>query len=158
MIERSTAHSTFVIERALPGRPAYAFRFWSEPEMKARWASCHPDWETIEHGLDFRVGGSEVNRLRTPEGVVHGFRSYFLDIVAGIRIVYAYEMSLDDERISASLATVEFAPAKGGTLMTFTEQAAFLDGRADAQMREEGTEMGFARLAAELERDALLSR
>src|SRR5687768_10515810 len=103
MSKRFTAHSTFVIERELPGRPAYAFRFWSEPDMKKRWAACHADWQTLEYAFDFRVGGSEVNRLRTPEGVIHGFRSYYLDIVAGSRIIYAYEMSVDEERISASL-------------------------------------------------------
>ena len=153
MSKRFTAHSTFIIERELPGRPAYAFRFWSEPDMKKRWAACHADWQTIDYAFDFRVGGSEVNRLRTPEGVIHGFRSYYLDIIAGSRIIYAYEMSADEARISASLTTVEFVPSGDRTRMIFTEQVVFLDGRADAQTRQEGTEMGFSRLASELERD-----
>jgi hypothetical protein len=34
--------------------------------------------------------------------------------------------------------------------MTFTEQAVFLDGLANAKDRQQGTELGFERLAFEL--------
>ena len=48
-------------------------------------------------------------------------------------------MHLDDTRISVSLATVELKPARAGTRLIFTEQAAFLDGYNDLAEREEGT-------------------
>lgn len=153
MTQRSAEHASFIIERNLPGRPKHAFRFWSEPEMKRRWASCHTDWQELEYSFDFRVGGSEVSCLKAPDGSLHAMRSYFLDIVEGCRIIYAYEMTADGNRISTSLATVEFTPSETGTLMTFTEQAVFLDGLASAETREEGTEMGFDRLKLEIEKD-----
>ncbi|WP_274426697.1 SRPBCC family protein [Chelativorans sp. YIM 93263] len=153
MIQHSAEHATFVIERSLPGRPQHAYRFWSEPEMKRRWASCHSDWQELEYRFDFRIGGSEVSRLKAPDGTVHAVRSYFLDIIEGHRIIYAYEITADDNRISTSLATVEFTPSDTGSLMIFTEQAVFLDGLASAEGREEGTEMGFERLKLEIERD-----
>ena len=55
------------------------------------------------------------------------------------RIIYGYDMHLDDKRISVSLATVEFKPAGKGTRLTFTEQGAFLDGFDDPRLRERGT-------------------
>ena len=55
------------------------------------------------------------------------------------RIVYAYDMYVDDAKISVSLATVEIAPEGSGTRMRFTEQAVFLDGYDDAGSRERGT-------------------
>jgi hypothetical protein len=59
--------------------------------------------------------------------------------VLDARIVYAYDMKLDDRRISASLTTIELKPVGGGTAMTFTEQGAFLDGHDDPARREQGT-------------------
>ena len=44
------------------------------------------------------------------------------------RLVYGYEMRLDDRKISVSLATIELAPADEGTRLKVTEQGAFLDG------------------------------
>ena len=41
---------------------------------------------------------------------MHRFDSLYYDIVPDERIVYSYEMHLDDKRISVSLATIEFAP------------------------------------------------
>ena len=56
------------------------------------------------------------------------------------RIIYAYDMHLDDKRISVSLATVELKPVgSSGTRLVFTEQAVFLDGYDDAESRERGT-------------------
>lgn len=53
------------------------------------------------------------------------------------RIVFTYAMDHDETRISVSLATLEFAPARGGTRLVFTEQGAFLDGRDALAQREQ---------------------
>lgn len=144
------SHTTFVIERDLPGSPAHAFRFWSEHARKRQWTSCHPDWTVLEDVLDVRIGGSEIVRWRTPEGVEHGFHAHYLDVVAAKQIIYAYAMNTGDARNSAALATVEFIGKRGSTRMTYTEQAAFFDA-ADAKGRTRGTEMGFERLALAIE-------
>jgi uncharacterized protein YndB with AHSA1/START domain len=54
------------------------------------------------------------------------------------RIVYAYEMALDDTRISVSLTTIELTPAGDGTRLVLTEQGAFLDSFDDPSLRETG--------------------
>ncbi len=67
------------------------------------------------------------------------------------RIVYAYEMHLDDRKISVSLATLQ-AQAGGAqrTKLMVTEQGAFLDGYDDAGSREQGTGFLLDRLGASL--------
>jgi uncharacterized protein YndB with AHSA1/START domain len=143
-------HTTFTIERDLPGNTADAFRFWTEHARKRQWTSCHPDWAVCEDTFDVRIGGREVVRWRTPEGVEHGFSAYYLDLVPAKRIIYAYAMNTGSVQTSAALATVEFIGMRGHTKMTSTEQAAFLDA-AEAKGRSRGTEMGFERLGLAIE-------
>jgi uncharacterized protein YndB with AHSA1/START domain len=145
------SHTTFVVERDLPGKPAHVFRFWTEHDLKRQWTSCHPDWTVLEDTFDVRIGGTEAIRWRTREGVEHGFRAHYLDMVPGKQIIYAYAMNTGKVQTSASLATIEFTAKGGKTKMTYTEQAAFLDAR-DAQGRSRGTEMGFERLVTAIER------
>jgi uncharacterized protein YndB with AHSA1/START domain len=151
MSERSVTHATFVIERTYEAPPARVFAAFARPEQKALWNSCHDEWETVEHAFDFRVGGREINRVGPAGGLVHSYEGIYHDIVPGQRIVYSYDMRVDDTRISASLATVELEPAGAGTRLVFTEQAAFLDGHHDPAMREEGTGIGLDRLGAVLQ-------
>jgi uncharacterized protein YndB with AHSA1/START domain len=93
--------------------------------------------------MDFRVGGRERARGRWTSGVVTDFQAHYLDIVPQRRIVYAYNMHVDEKKISVSLATIELegiaVGSKAGTRMKVTEQGAFLDGYDDAGSRERGT-------------------
>ncbi len=148
-------HTTFVIERELPGSPRHAFRFWAEPELKERWTGCHADWTVLERAFDFRPGGGEAKRWRTPEGKELSFRACYFDIVSAQRIIYAYEMRFGAELLSASLVTVELAPAGARTWMTFTEQAAFLAGEGAREQRVLGTGEGFDRLAEVIAGEAI---
>jgi len=129
-------HTTFVIERELAASPHHAFRFFSEPALKLRWNECHPDWSVLEDRVEFRVGGVEAKRWRTGEG----------DIVPAQRIIYAFDMTLRGERLSASLATVEFKPSASLTRMLFTEQMAYLGDEKSMRARIDGTGSGFDRL------------
>lgn len=144
-------HTTFVVERDLPGSPTHAFRFWADPRLKERWNACHPDWTVLEDKFDFRTGGSESKRWRTPEGKELTFHAAYLDIEPGQRIIYAYEMTFGGERLSASLVTVELRPDGARTRMKLTEQAAFLAGGGALEERIRGTEEGYDRLVAVIE-------
>lgn len=139
-------HTTFVIERELPGSPRHAFRFWADPTLKAQWSGCHADWTVIEESFDFQPAGSELKRWRTPDGDELSFRACYLDVVEAERIIYAYEMAFGNERLSASLVTIELTPGAGRTSMKLTEQAAFMGGGDAARQRVLGTEEGFDRL------------
>jgi uncharacterized protein YndB with AHSA1/START domain len=152
-------HTSFVIERILPGRPAHAFRFWSEPALKARWNECHADWRVLEDRCDFRVGGLEAKRWRTPDGAEQTFHAHYLDILAPRRIVYAYEMSLAGTRLSASLVTIVLETEGERSRMTYTEQVAMLSGGEAARaQRLAGTEQGLDRLIEVMQADEAMFR
>lgn len=138
MIERSVQHDTFTIERALKASPEQVFHAWANPEVKRRWFPEGPGWEVTEYEADFRVGGRETSDFRQSNGPLYRNDTVYLDIVPSQRIVFAYTMASDGERISASLASVEIRPDGEASKLTFTEQAAFLDGRDKPEYREAG--------------------
>ncbi len=47
-------------------------------------------------------------------------------------------MTVGDQRISVSLATVEIAPSGDGTRFVYTEQGAYFDGAEATRRREHG--------------------
>lgn len=155
MTVRSASHATFVIERQYPFPPEKVFAAWADPEAKRRWFACHDDWAPGKHELDFRAGGREHVTTVPPDAVAHIFDAVYFDVVPNERIVYAYEMHLDDRRISVSLATIEFKASGRGTRLVFTEQGTFLDGYDYPAEREEGTRVGLDNLGKELQRRAL---
>ncbi len=80
-----------------------------------------------------------MNRGRGPDGRLYSYDALIYDIVPDRRIVYAYEMHLDDARISVSLGTVDIKAEGSGTRLKYTEQGAFLDGLDKPEQREHGT-------------------
>jgi uncharacterized protein YndB with AHSA1/START domain len=135
MSGRSVEHATFVVERKYEASPERAFAAWADPEAKARWFVDSDAY--LE--LDFRVGGRERSRGTAPDGRAYSYDALFQDIVPAERIVYAYDMLIQETRISVSLATVEFTPmGDNGTRLVFTEQGAFLDGHESPARRAQG--------------------
>lgn len=139
MTPSTVAHDTFVIERTYEIPIAQVFRAWADPMLKARWFAGSAEALGAGYELDFRVGGREVNRGGPPGGPVYTYESQFHDIVPEQRIVYTYEMSADENRLSVSVATVQFHDDEATTLLVLTEQGVFLDGRDTVAQREEGT-------------------
>lgn len=139
-LERIVAHHSFTLERTFKAAPAKVWEAFAVKEKKEAWFSDGENWTNERHDMDFRVGGREHNSGKFHGGVSHIFDAMYYDIVPNERMVYTYEMYLDANRISVSLATIEFEPtASGGTRMTLTEQGAFLDGFDNGKQREEGT-------------------
>jgi len=134
MSERSVEHATFVVERTYGFAPDRVFAAWSSRRAKSRWWGSSVD----EHELDFRVGGQEVQRGTDPHGNAYTFQALYQDIVPDERIVYTYDMLVDETRISVSLATVEFRSEGNGTRLVYTEQGAFLDGHDIPAQRGHG--------------------
>ena len=143
MTERSVTHATFVIERVYDAAPEKVFAACADPAAKRKFE------------MDFRPGGIETSVFRFGDGPAGRNDTVYLDIVENRRIVSAYTMTIGGNRISASLATIEFEPAGAGTRLTYTEQGAFLDGHDNAAQREAGCRELFEALAAELGRQAV---
>lgn len=151
MTKRSATHGSFTLERVYDAAPARVFKAWADPVIKARWFVGPSDWQLLERAIDFRIGGRERLSGRKGSGVVSTFDAVYHDIVPDQRIIYCYDMRLDNVHISASLATVQLAPAGIGTRLTFTEQAVFLDGYDDSGSRERGTRILLEQLGTYLQ-------
>jgi uncharacterized protein YndB with AHSA1/START domain len=135
MSGRSVEHATFVVERRYEVSPERTFAAWADPGAKAHWFVDSD--ASLE--LDFRVGGRERSRGTAPDGQAYSYEALYHDIVPAERIVYTYDMHLEETRISVSLATVEFTlVGDGDTRLVFTEQGAFLDGHESPARRAEG--------------------
>lgn len=155
MSDATVTHSSFAIERNYPVGPKRVFAAFADPAKKRRWFADEEEGEIEEFEMDFRVGGRERWRSRlgpnTPfPGTPLTNETVYQDIVAERRIVVAYTMAVGEKRISASLATFEFLPTQNGTLLVFTEQAAFFEGADGPKMRQQGWEELLKRLGETL--------
>jgi uncharacterized protein YndB with AHSA1/START domain len=149
-------HGTFTIEKTYKATAEAVFSAWADLESRAQWFVGPGDWKAVRRELDFRVGGVEVLHSRFGNGYEPVYESRFHSIVPNQQIVFVYDMHLNGEHHSVSLASVEIEaiePKK--TRLVFTEQVAFLDGTAGSEGtadREEGTQLLLGQLASFLER------
>ena len=137
MTERSIAHGSFTVERKYKHAPSKVYSAWSNPEFKRQWFGS-PSPDKPKDVMDFRVGGREFNEAEMG-GDTYVFDVTYRDIVPDNRIIYTYEMHMNGQRISVSVATIEFTPKDGGTRMVLREDGAFLDGLDTSAQREAGT-------------------
>jgi uncharacterized protein YndB with AHSA1/START domain len=137
---RSVAHATFHLERSYDAPVARVWKALTDEAAKQKWFGGTPgSWELLERHMDVRVGGREWLKGRWEGGMVSTFEAIYHDVIPNERLVYSYEMHLDDKKISVSLATLQLKAAGGKTTLMVTEQGAFLDGYDDAGSREHGT-------------------
>ncbi len=152
MTKRTVVHAMFTVERTYDATPARVFEAFSDTAAKRRWFAEGDGWTIDEFAADFRPGGIELSRFRYRDGPPMRNDTVYQDIVPNERIIIAYSMMIGDDRISSSLATMEFRPAGGGTRLILTEQGAYLDGHDDVPQREEGTRGLLEALDKELKR------
>src|SRR5262249_20021586 len=111
MPERKVTHATFSIERTYDVPPTKVFAAFASLEAKQKWFAGPDEWQLGKRSMDFRVGGTE-HLSGGPKGKLpHHFDAIYQDIVPNERIIYSYDMHIGENRISVSLATIEFKPA-----------------------------------------------
>jgi uncharacterized protein YndB with AHSA1/START domain len=138
MAGRSVTHATFTLERSYDAPPATVFKAFADPAIKRRWFVEGEGWAVEEFTGEFKIGGFERSRFRFRGGEPVRNDTTYHDIVPNERIIFAYTMTIGENRISASLATCEFRASGAGTRLVFTEQGAFLDGLDSVGPREGG--------------------
>jgi uncharacterized protein YndB with AHSA1/START domain len=135
----SAVPGSFTVERTFDAPVAKVYGAFSNKTAKEKWFKG-PDSQMGGHRMNFRVGGRESSSGTFHDGMTHRFEATYYDIVPNERIVYAYEMYLDANRISVSLATITFESEGDKTRLTLHEDAVFLDGHDTVQSRERGTQ------------------
>lgn len=144
-------HSTFRLERQYKAAPARVFQAFADPAAKRRWLIEGEGFEVFEFRPAFAVGETEFSRFRFQQMPEMTNSTTFQDIVPDQRIVFCYRMTIGGAIMSASLTTIELTPSGNGTLLTLTEQGAYMDGSCDDKAREEGTRGLLEILAKEVE-------
>lgn len=138
-MNRTISQADFTIERDFNASREALFMAFSDPAKKDLWFK-DPHWEqTVDRQIDFRVGKTEVRIGKSADGLRHTFKALYYDIVPLERIVYTYEMYFDENRISVSLATVQFAEHREKTRLLIHEHGTFLDGYDTVLVREQAT-------------------
>ena len=153
MTERAVLHGTFTIERRFKASRQQVFNAFADQNAKAQWFTGPPDWDSQPGVFDFRVGGIETNIGGPKGGWTSKFVCRYHDITPGERIVYVYDMFIDETPMSTSLAIIELRPDGAGTHLVMTESAAYYDQFATRESllgREHGTNALFDALAASL--------
>jgi uncharacterized protein YndB with AHSA1/START domain len=112
MSKTPAVHTHFVIERTYGASPAEVFHAWADTDAKRQWFDCHVE-NTAEYSLDFRPLGRETHKVISLEHGVQLIEKVFFDIVPDSRIVFAYDISLNERRLSVSLVTVETTACAG---------------------------------------------
>ena len=137
---RSVVHAMFDLERTYDAPVARVWKALTDPAAKQKWFAGEPGrWTLLERHVDVRPGGSERVKGRWEGGLVSTFDAVYHDVIPNERLVYSYQMFLDDKKISVSLATMQLKAQGTRTTLKVTEQGAFLDGYDDAGSREHGT-------------------
>ena len=136
---RSQTHATFVIERTYPVGVTSVWHALSDIGARDEWFGGGPEFDVKEKSHDFRVGGHAIEEGQWHGGPRSRFHSIYTDIVEHQRIIFTYDMWLDDQHMSTSLTTIALEADGDGTRLTYTEQGVHLDGLDTVEGREEGT-------------------
>jgi uncharacterized protein YndB with AHSA1/START domain len=137
--ERSQTHATFVIERTFAVPVAQVWHALSDNDARDQWFGGGSAFDTAHKTHDFRVGGHGIEDGQWHGGPRSRFESTYTDIVDQHRIVFTYDMWVDDQHMSTSLTTIAVEPDGAGTRLTYTEQGVHFDGLDSVEGREEGT-------------------
>lgn len=134
----SSVYGSFTIERTFDAPIEKVWAAFADQAAKERWFKG-PDDAPDDHTMDFRVGGREHNQGKFHDGTEHRFEALYYDIVPLERIIYTYEMYINGQRISVSLAAIVFERDGNGTKLSLGESGVFLDGFDKPEVREQGT-------------------
>ena len=138
MTDRSVTHATFVIEHLYEVAATKVFAAFASREAKVQWFGEPGDAENPLQ-LEFHVGGKETTGGGAPLGPAYKYEAVYQDIITDRRIVSTYNMWMNDDLISVSVATVDLIANGSSTKLIYTEQGVFLDGKDQPEFREHGT-------------------
>lgn len=137
--ERSQVHATFVIERTYPVPVEAVWHALSDADARDQWFGAGEAFDVQEKTHEFRVGGHSTEAGQWHGGPRSRFTATYTDIVAPQRVVFTYDMWVEERHMSTSLTTIVLEPDGDQTRLTYTEQSVHFDGLDSPEGREEGT-------------------
>lgn len=139
MEKSSLVYGEFTIDRMFNAPVEKLFQMFADEQAKLTWFGAPGDIGKGEHTMDFQVGGNEIGTGEFHDGVTHTFKAHYYDIVVNKRIIYSYEMYLDDKRISVSVTSLEFSLDGGKSKLVLHESGVFLDDFDKPEVRKSGS-------------------
>ena len=140
-------HKTTTLEKQIAAPRAKVFAAWADTNQRAKWNSPSADIEIKMDAADFSEGGRDVSLCIAEGDVVARVIADYHDIVPDQRIIFTETINSPDSREGASLVSVNFEDADGGTKLTVTLQAVALDGSALLEEVVYGWEAALTRLS-----------
>ena len=140
---------TFDVIREIAASPGTVWRLWTDPSLKARWFA---EGDGVPHrgwACDPVEGGIETCSFELGEIGWITYSARFILLQPPRRLIYSYTMAIGDRALSASLSTVTMEATGPATLLTYTEQASFLDGGDRLETRYAGTVALLDQMAAQ---------
>ena len=133
-----TTHATLVFEREVPATVERVFEAFASAKSRSDWGAPSDTAIIIYDQDDFREGGEDRFRCGSKTNPnIHGTTRY-LEIIPNRRIVSSETISMDGQRLCASLVTLELTQSGGVTKLRSTSQVASFIG----QDMISGTEVG----------------
>jgi uncharacterized protein YndB with AHSA1/START domain len=148
--KRTQAHATFAVERTYPVPVAAVWHALSDNAARDQWFTAGDAFTAEEKHHDFRVGGQSTETGQWHGGPRSRFQSTYTDIVEPERIVFTYDMWVDERHLSTSVTTITLEDGGDRTLLTYVEQGVHFDGLDSPEGREEGTKGLLGQLGAYL--------
>lgn len=143
-------HDHFTIDRVYKAPLPRVYHALTDPEMRLQWFIAPKECVTVRRELDLRVGGTEIWLGQFPNRAT-SYHATFFHVQENHSLVYTYDMHLDGEHHSISLASIELFEVPEGTRLVFRETVTFFDGTESAQGRQGGVGWHFENLAVLLE-------
>jgi len=160
---QNTGEKEFVITRTFDAPRELMWKAWTDPESVKRWWGPK-DFTSPVSKIDFRVGGSYLNCMRSPEGQDYWSTGVYREIVEPEKIVYTDSFSdAEGNLVSASyygmsgdwplelLVTVTFEEHGGKTRLTLRHIG--IPAGENRDMAKAGWDESFDKLAEYLEKE-----
>jgi uncharacterized protein YndB with AHSA1/START domain len=149
MDDQTLVHASFEVERSFSISVDRLYQAFADKTAKELWFKG-PNGTPGEHTMDFRAGGQETNLVSMGDTKIR-FEARYYDVIQNERIVYVYEMYLNEKRISVSLASLEFSTKNDKAHLRLVEDGIFLETSDGVESRERGTKDLMEALAKSIE-------
>ena len=118
---KASSEVTLRLERRIAASPEKVFAAWTSPEVLIHWFAPTPEFKTIVHEIDLRVGGRYRIEMRDPGGAPHTATGTYREVDAPRKLVFTWRWE-EKTQMADTLVTVTCQPDGAGTLMVLLHE------------------------------------